>query len=127
MWASKRTLRTRISRHKRLALFFSTAYGAGGEWSPKWSSCRILVVSRQEKKRYAKIIEQLQGASVLTLRETADFMAAGGMVTMLLRSGTKVQFEVNLDATDKARLKISAGLLSLARRVVQTKTAAAKS
>jgi YfiR/HmsC-like len=94
---------------------------------PKWSSCRILVVSRQEKKRYAKIIEQLQGASVLTLRETADFMAAGGMVTMLLRSGTKVQFEVNLDATDKARLKISTGLLSLARRVVQTKTAAAKS
>jgi hypothetical protein len=68
-----------------------------------------------------------QGASVLTRGETPDFVAAGGMLTMLLGSGTNVQFEVNLDATDKARLKISARLLSLARRVVQTKAAEAKS
>lgn len=93
----------------------------------EWSSCQILVISRQEKKRYPKILEQLQGESVLTVGETPDFVAAGGMVTMLLGSGTNVQFEVNLDATERARIKISAGLLSLARRVVQTKTAEEKS
>ena len=112
--------RNRTVRHRPVAM----------KAAPKeneWSSCQILVISRQEKKRYAKIIQQLQGASVPTLGETPDFVGAGGMVTMLLGSGTNVQFEVNLDATDKAGLKISAALLSLALRVVQTKTAAAKS
>lgn len=80
-------------------------------------TCQVLFVSRSEAKRYRRILGDLRGASVLTIGETPDFLEAGGAVTLLLEQES-LQFEVNLPAAANARLKISARVLNLARRVI---------
>jgi YfiR/HmsC-like len=86
--------------------------------------CQVLFVSRSESKNYAKLLRLVEGRGVLTIGETADFLAAGGMISFALDRDT-LQFEVNLVAADSERLKISSRLLALARRVL-SRTEAAK-
>jgi len=80
-------------------------------------ACHILFVSHSEEKHYAAVLQEIQGASVLTVGETPGFLAAGGAVNFLLQQDA-LQFEVNLDSANVAHLKISANMLALARRVV---------
>ncbi len=87
-------------------------------------SCQILFVSRSEEKRYGQILKTIQGASVLTVGETPNFLANGGVIEFVVEE-TKLQFEVNLGAAQDARLRISSNMLALARHVV-TRIEAAK-
>ena len=80
-------------------------------------SCHILFVSRSESKRYAQVLQVVQGAEVLTVGETPDFLSAGGALNFVLQNDT-LQFEVNLLAANDAHLRVSSRLLALARRVV---------
>jgi hypothetical protein len=54
---------------------------------------------------------------VLTVGESEDFVQAGGMIGFFLEDN-KVRFEINLNATERAKLKISARLLALAKTVI---------
>ena len=79
-------------------------------------ACHILFVSFAEDKRLAQIMERLDGASVLTVGETRNFTRLGGVITLVLEDN-KVRFEVNLQSAERARLKVSSKLLTLARVV----------
>jgi YfiR/HmsC-like len=87
-------------------------------------SCHIAFISRSESKRYAKLLQLLDGSGVLTVGETPDFLERGGAISFSFE-GEALQFEVNLVAADSAHLKINSRLLTLARRVVN-RTGAAK-
>jgi len=89
------------------------------------SGCQIIFVSRSEVKNYVKVLDAARAGRALTVGETADFLDAGGMVA-LFTDGKAPAFEVNLDAADAAKLKLSSRMLALARRVVNH-TVAAKS
>jgi YfiR/HmsC-like len=88
-------------------------------------NCQIVFVSRSEGKRYVRLLQTLEGMGILTVGETPDFLAAGGMISFAVQ-GEALHFEVNLSAAENARLKISSRLLALAKRVIN-KTEAAKS
>lgn len=88
-------------------------------------ACHILFVSRSEGKRYGSIFKSIQGANVLTVGETSDFLASGGAIDFLIAED-KLQFEVNMGAASDAHLRISSNMLALARHVI-TRTEAAKS
>jgi YfiR/HmsC-like len=81
-------------------------------------SCHILFVSRSEAGNYAKILKGVEGSSVLTVGETPDFLESGGAIKFLFQD-ERLQFEVNLGATDAAHLKISAAVLALAHQVLR--------
>ena len=76
----------------------------------------LLFISSSERKHLSQILESLKGASVLTVGETDRFARLGGAVNFLLEEN-KVRFEVNVAAVERARLKMSAKLLGLARIV----------
>jgi hypothetical protein len=78
--------------------------------------CHVLFVSASERGRAPQVLDALRDSSTLTVSETEEFIRMGGMIKFVLEDG-KVRFEVNLRASEQARLKISAKLLSLARRV----------
>lgn len=86
--------------------------------------CHIAFISRSESKRYAKLLQILEGTGVLTVGETESFLGAGGAISFSFEHET-LQFEVNLIAAETAHLKISSRLLALARHVV-TRAEAAK-
>ena len=87
------------------------------------SSCQILFVSRSEQKKYKQALDVVRGRMVLTVGETPEFLDAGGILSFSGQQVT-IQFDVNLEAANKAHLKISSRLLALARRVVNQAEAA---
>jgi hypothetical protein len=78
--------------------------------------CQMVFVSSSEKSRVAEILDGLKGTSTLVVGETEGFAAAGGMIQFVLEDN-RVRFLINTDATDRAGLKVSSKLLSLARLV----------
>jgi YfiR/HmsC-like len=95
----------------------------GARTEQELHSCHILFVSRFERKRYDRVLGSVRGLNVLTIGETPEFLDAGGIVTFSMREET-LQFDVNLEAANKAHLKISSRLLVLARHVVNRPEAA---
>jgi len=76
----------------------------------------ILFISASEKKRLPMILTSLRGSSVLTVSDIAGFLDAGGMI-QFVNEDDRVRFAINMDATNRAKLKMSSKLLSLARAV----------
>jgi len=76
----------------------------------------ILFISASEKKRLPVILSGLRGSSVLTVSDMEGFLDAGGMV-QFLNENDRVRFAINVEATGRARLKLSSKLLSLAKVV----------
>jgi YfiR/HmsC-like len=81
--------------------------------------CTILFVGASEKKRIPQLLAGLHGSSVLTVADVDGFLDEGGMI-QFLSENNHVRFAINVDAANRARLKISSKLLSLARVVGTT-------
>jgi len=76
-------------------------------------TCQILFVSASERKRMRGILEALQHCCVLTVGDTDDFTANGGIVQFKVRDA-HVRIEIDAEAAQRANLRISSKLLSLA-------------
>lgn len=81
-------------------------------------ACHVVFVSDSERRRTAAILQGLQGRSVLTVGDMDDFARLGGMIH-LTKQNHRIGFEINPQAAERARLRISSKLLSLAK-LVQT-------
>jgi hypothetical protein len=62
------------------------------------------------------VLKPLRDSCVVTVGETPAFTREGGIINFL-NDGSRVQFEINLDAAERARLKFSSKLLNLAKVV----------
>lgn len=78
--------------------------------------CRILFISSSEEGHLKEIFAALNKANVLTVSDIPHFSQRGGMIGFLL-DGSRVRFEVNLDATQAAGLALSSELLKVAMSV----------
>jgi len=76
-------------------------------------SCQILFVAGSENEKTAEILHKVEGGSVLTIGESDQFPWAGGVIRFFLEDG-KVRFEINQDAAESSKLKISSKLMKLA-------------
>lgn len=74
----------------------------------------ILFISASERKRLPMILSGLAGSSVLTVSDAPGFLDAGGMIQFLSESG-RVRFAISVNAANRAKLKFSSKLLSLAK------------
>lgn len=81
--------------------------------------CHILFVPAAEEPRLPQIRRNLEGANVLTVGETEEFVRKGGGAIALLTRGQKVRFEVNLRSARNAGLELSSQLLKLASAVLE--------
>ena len=68
-------------------------------------------------KRPGTVIAGLSGNGVLLVGESEHFAQEGGVIGFCLEQN-KVRFEINVEAAGKAKLKISAKLLALAKTVI---------
>jgi len=80
-------------------------------------SCQVLFIGAEEKKFLPAILAEVKGNSVLTVGESEHFVEEGGMIGFVLWEN-KIRFEINLEATQKARLSVSSRLLALATSVM---------
>ena len=76
-------------------------------------ACHVLFISRSESDRLESIFAALRGRNILTVGDTDDFAARGGMIRFATEKN-KVRMYINRDAAKAAGLEISSKLLQLA-------------
>ncbi len=79
--------------------------------------CQVLFVGAGETKRLGAALAGVSGNGVLLVGETEHFVEEGGIIGFCLEQN-KIRFEINLEAAERAKLKISAKLLALAKTVI---------
>lgn len=75
--------------------------------------CKILFVGEEPKASRTTLVSKVANAPVLTIGESQDFVDLGGIVTLEIEQ-SRIQFAINVDASERAGLNISAQLLQLA-------------
>jgi hypothetical protein len=76
-------------------------------------ACHLLYVGDADRDRAASILDELQGASVLTVSNGHDFVRLGGIVGLFVDEG-RMRFVINQAAAHRAGLRLSSRLLQLA-------------
>lgn len=79
-------------------------------------ACHLLFVGSDESQRFSLMHEELRDSAVLTVGESAAFVAAGGGIRFV-PVGDKLSFEINMASAERARLKISSQLQKLATSI----------
>jgi hypothetical protein len=83
---------------------------------PGIKGCHALFIGSAESDHVQQALQAAQGASVLTISDSSDFLERGGMINFIFDQN-RIRFEVNLKAAQAARLHLSSKLLSLAKSV----------
>lgn len=85
------------------------------------ASCHALYFGpsggNQERARQVALLARLRDQAVLTIGDSASFLADGGMINMMLVDGS-IRFEVNLAATRQSGMSLNPRVLALAERVL---------
>jgi uncharacterized protein DUF4154 len=88
-----------------------TVYRLAGP--PVGSDCKILFIAASERYRMSALLASMATRGILTVGDTAEFTAQGGVIGLRL-DGERIRLSVNLAAAEKAKLRISSRVLSLA-------------
>lgn len=78
------------------------------------TNCHLLFVGPSMEDRLPNILHSLDHGQVLTVGEAARFTQHGGIIK-LFEFKNKIRFEINLEAAQRAGLKVSSKLLRLAK------------
>ena len=81
-------------------------------------TCQVVFIGSSEEKRLPRVIESLHGLNVLTVGEMDRFAELGGIINFFVQNN-RVRFEINVNSAERAGLKLSSQLLSLAKVVRQ--------
>jgi hypothetical protein len=87
--------------------------------SDRLTICHMVFIPVTEKAQADKIVRSLNGSRTLTIGEIEGFTVLGGIINLTV-DGNRVHFEVNRLAAERAGLKISSKLLSLAKIVTDS-------
>jgi hypothetical protein len=76
-------------------------------------TCVVLYTGEPNAKRIADLLAPLAGSSVLSVGDSPQFIAVGGIVRLFMNAG-QMRFAINVEAADRAKLHLSSQLLALA-------------
>jgi hypothetical protein len=80
--------------------------------------CHMVFIPVTERDQEGKIVRSLKGTNILTVGEADGFAEMGGVINLTVEN-SGIHFEINRLAAERAHLKISAQLLSLAKIVTE--------
>lgn len=85
--------------------------GGSGE---RYDKYHVVYLDSADSKSTESFIRSQEDVSTLTIGDSDEFCARGGMVRFLKTESSRIGLEVNVDAAGRAQLKISSKLLDLA-------------
>lgn len=74
--------------------------------------CRVVFVGWSDRRRIDQALLSAGRSPTLTVGARAQFSRRGGVIAFV-REGSRIRFEINLDAAERAHLRISSKLLRL--------------
>jgi len=85
----------------------------------KIGACHILFISSSEKDNLHKIFQELKKKNILIVGDTEGLIDYGGMINFYNNKRGFVRFIINMEAGEKAGLKISSKLLRLCKECMK--------
>jgi hypothetical protein len=82
--------------------------------SSRWRACHLLFIADAETRRSAGGLDEIKRLPVLTVSDNKGFALAGGIIELYVEAG-RMRFAINLDAADRAGLRVSSRLLGIAK------------
>lgn len=82
------------------------------------SNCQILFIGSMDRLHLDELLGQIRDRPVLTVGEGHQFSQSGGMIAFRIEN-QRLRFEINREAADRAHLRLSSKLLSLAATVTE--------
>lgn len=82
----------------------------------QFSRCHILFIGAQEAQRAGAAMQAVATRPVLTVVESRTLFDQGSAILLVLEH-SRVRFDINLAATERASLSVSAKLLRVARKI----------
>ncbi len=82
------------------------------------TKCHILFFGTDNRILIRRTIAGISGQHILTIGEVDGFTRMGGVINFF-NQNKKLRFEVNIDAAKRENLKMGAGLLQSAQRIVK--------
>ena len=80
--------------------------------------CQVLFIASSERYRLQTLLPEAQRRGILTISDMRNFTHLGGMVN-LQTVDSRIIFDMNLSAANKASISFSSHLLKLARDVIK--------
>ena len=74
--------------------------------------CQVLFISDSEKNNAAEILRGVRKRPVLTVGDMKGFLQSGGIINFISK-GNQVSSEINLDAAERSKLRVSSQLLQV--------------
>jgi hypothetical protein len=78
--------------------------------------CHVLYIGDSDSARTTAMLDELKNAAILTVGNGDQFARGGGMIGLFIEDG-RMRFAINPDAAQRAGLRLSSRLLSLAKIV----------
>ena len=85
------------------------------------TSCQLLFISSTESENTSRVLETAEGSYIVTVSELDGFTELGGTIEFLIEENT-VRFAINVDAADRAGVKMDPELLRLSTVVEEDST-----
>jgi YfiR/HmsC-like len=79
-----------------------------------WPLCQLLFIADTEMRRTVPALNGIKALPVLTVSDGNGFADAGGMIELYVEEG-RMRFTININATERSGLRLSSGLLGLAK------------
>jgi hypothetical protein len=76
--------------------------------------CHLMYVGDLGRKAAGPLLDALKGAPMLTVGDREEFVQLGGIAQLFIEDG-QMRFAISVESAQRARLQLSAKLLSLAR------------
>jgi hypothetical protein len=80
------------------------------------AGCHVLYLPSSEEPRLVELLAHTKATSLLTVAEVRRFTERGGIIGLLIED-RRVRFEVNVEAAERAGLRIDARVLTLASAI----------
>ena len=80
------------------------------------AGCHVVFIPESDARDATEYLRAARTGKALTVGDADAFIAQDGMIA-LVNAGNRIQFDVNLDAVQRAGLRVSAQMLKLARTV----------
>ena len=80
--------------------------------------CHLLFIPTSQERKIKNILERIRGKPVLTIGDTDGYAKQGVIINFYIEKN-RIKFEINVEAAERAGLRISSELLKLARIVTE--------
>lgn len=98
----------RLFKQKKLRVFYYAD-------DQKIDRVQILIVSSSRRENCKALLEKLADRPILTIGDFPGFAQKGGIINFYRKPNNRIGFEININAKERARIKISSHLLRLAK------------